>query len=150
MKQTGVGEIQPDNLAMGYQKLKSGELKEETANVLEMGTPSGGLESNIDDLLKLEKALRTGTLLKPRTLKLMITPYEKFGATPGWFVRRTPKGNMVFKDGGTGGYTSYFEFSPEHHDAVIMLRNAQGAAGMTLACNQILHEVCGTPLGTES
>ena len=46
MKQTGVGEIQPDNLAMGYQKLKSGELKEETANVLEMGTPSGGLESN--------------------------------------------------------------------------------------------------------
>ena len=82
-------------------------------------------------------------------MKLMTTPLPNFGSTPGWFCRTTPKGRVINKDGGTGGFTSYFEFVPEYGDAVIMLRNVQGAEGFQTTCNQILQDVCGIPLGKE-
>ncbi|HZL35329.1 MAG TPA: serine hydrolase domain-containing protein [Tepidisphaeraceae bacterium] len=146
MDHTGIGNLSPANHALGYERNKAGKLKESQANVVPMGTPSGGLESTIADLLKLDEALRTNTLLKPRAFKQMITPVEKFNATPGWFVRKAGKYTIVNKDGAAGGFSSLLSFVPGHGHAVIILRNMQGTGvSLTPVTNEIFHTACDLP-----
>jgi CubicO group peptidase (beta-lactamase class C family) len=145
MDRSGVGTIDPNNRAFGYRAVKGGKTIETEPDIESFGIPSGGLETTLSDLLKLEASFRTHTLLKPKFFKMMITPVET-GATPGWFSRTAGGATVISKNGASGGFSSFFTFVPGRGDAVIMLRNFQGGgAGIQGPSNDILASCCGIP-----
>jgi CubicO group peptidase (beta-lactamase class C family) len=146
MDHSGIGKISPGNHATGYDRDKNGKLTETEPDVIGFGIPSGGLETNLDDLLKLEASLRTNTLLKPRFFKMMITPFNGFNATPGWFTREPGGITVVSKNGAAGGFSSFLAFAPEREAAIIMLRNVKGKdIAIQGPSNAILDVCCGVP-----
>lgn len=146
MDRTGIGAIGPENHAIGYLQGKKGSMTEAEPDVVPFGIPSGGLETNLVDLLKLEASLRTHTLLKPRFFKMMIAPVPGCNATPGWFTRTVGGVTVVSKNGASGGFSSFLAFSPERRDAIVMLRNVQGKGiGIEGPSNAILEACCGIP-----
>jgi CubicO group peptidase (beta-lactamase class C family) len=146
MDHSGVGKISPENRATGYLRRQNGQMTEAEPDIASFGVPSGGLETSLADLLKLEASLRTNTLLKPRFFKLMITPVEGFTSTPGWFTRTAAGVTVVSKNGAAGGFSSFFSFVPDRGDAIIMLRNVQGKGlGIQGPSNAILDACCGIP-----
>lgn len=146
MDRSGIGTIDPNNRAFGYRAVKGGKTNETEPDIESFGIPSGGLETTLADLLKLEVSFRAHTLLKPRFFSMMITPAEGFGATPGWFSRTAGKTTVISKNGASGGFSSYFAFAPRRGDAIIMLRNFQGGgAGIQGPSNDILASCCGVP-----
>jgi CubicO group peptidase (beta-lactamase class C family) len=93
------------------------------------GVPSGGLESTLADLLKLEAALRDGRLLRPEATCQMWTPavppgtHYTWNFTPGW-QRRVAGGTLVIaKNGAVTGFTSMIQMVPSRGAAVILLWN---------------------------
>lgn len=146
MDRTGIGNLGPENHATGYRQNKNGQMNEDKPDIAALGVPSGGLETNLADLLKLEASLRTNTLLKPRFFNMMVTPVEGFGATPGWFTRKAAGVTVVSKNGASGGFSSFFSFVPGRGDAIVMLRNVQGKGmGIQGPSNSILEACCGIP-----
>jgi len=146
MDRSGIGTIDPNNRAFGYRAVKGGKTNETEPDIESFGIPSGGLETTLADLLKLEASFRTHALLKPKFFTMMITPAEGFGATPGWFWRAAGKTTVISKNGASGGFSSYFAFAPGRGDAIIMLRNFQGGgAGIQGPSNDILASCCGIP-----
>jgi CubicO group peptidase (beta-lactamase class C family) len=145
MNRTGIGDIDPNNHAFGYRQNKKGVIETEP-DTASFGIPSGGLETTLSDLLKLEASFRAHTLLKPRFFKMMITPIDGFDATPGWFSRKAGGTSVISKNGAAGGFSSFFTFVPDRGDALIMLRNFQGdGAGIQGPSNDILAGCCGIP-----
>lgn len=146
MTRSGIGKIDPANSATGYEGGENG-IHAVDAEVVPIGTPSGGLESTVNDLLKLGHALCQHRLLNPSVLHQMIAPYSPFNATPGWYARQTPQGPVVFKDGATGGYMSFMIFVPAQGHVAVVLRNLQKLkTPIAPLCNRILHVACGVPL----
>ncbi|HET6842258.1 MAG TPA: serine hydrolase domain-containing protein [Candidatus Angelobacter sp.] len=145
MDHTGIV-LDPDNHATGYRLDVNGDPAETDAQVLSFGIPSGGLATNVSDLLKLEDALRSHKMLRPKFMQEMVQPVKGFASTPGWFTRSSPSGLVVSKNGAAVGFSSFFSFVPDTGDAIIMLRNAQGKGiGIQGPSNQILHACCGVP-----
>jgi CubicO group peptidase (beta-lactamase class C family) len=152
MDHTGIV-LDPANHATGYDLDANGNPTETDAQVVSFGIPSGGLATNVSDLLKLEGALRSYKILRPRIMQEMIQPVKGFTSTPGWFTRSSPSGLVVSKNGAAVGFSSFFSFVPDAGDAIIMLRNAKGKGiGIQGPSNQILHACCGIPVygGKES
>ena len=146
MDHTGSGQISPENHATGYLQRRNGKMNESEPDIVAFGVPSGGLETNLADLLKLEASLRKNTLLRPRFLKMMIAPVEGFTATPGWFTRTAGDVTVISKNGASGGFSSFFSFVPDRGDAIIMLRNIQGkGVGIQGPSIAILNACCGIP-----
>jgi|SRR5579859_325889 len=146
MDHSGVGIISPENHATGYLQGENGQMTETEPKIASFGVPSGGLETNLADLLKFEASLRSHTLLKPQFFQQMITPVQGFGATPGWFTRKAGGVTVVSKNGAAGGFSSFFSFVPDSGHAVIMLRNVQGKGiGIQAPSNAILNACCGIP-----
>lgn len=152
MDHTGIV-LDPANHATGYRLDATGNPTEVDGQVLSFGIPSGGLATNVSDLLKLDEALRSHKILRPGIMQEMIQPVKGFTSTPGWFTRNSPSGLVVSKNGAAVGFSSFFSFVPDTGDAIIMLRNAQGKGiGIQGPGNQILHACCGIPVhgGKES
>ena len=146
MDHSGIGQIGVENSATGYLQSKNGGMTEDEPDIASFGVPSGGLKTNVADLLKLEASLRTHSLLRPQFFKMMVTPVEGFSSTPGWFTRTAAGVTVVSKNGAAGGFSSFFTFVPERGDAVIMLRNVQGKGiGIQGPSNEILNACCGIP-----
>ena len=148
MTRSGAGPIDTSgNGATGYEGGENG-IHPVKAEVLEIGTPSGGLTSTAADLLKLGRALNGHQLLGPAALTEMVTPYGHFISTPGWFARQTPKaGTVAFKDGATGGYMSFMTFVPAEGHVAVVLRNLQKLkTPVAPLCNQLLHLACGVAM----
>ena len=129
MNQTGGGgdlaSVSEDH-ASGY-VFTNGRLQPGVFDIQPFGWPSGGLYTTLSDLLKLEQALRTGTLLKPATFRQMIEKNSVGSGTPGWFAKKAAGVMLISKNGaGKMGFSSYFLFVPERGDALILLRTNIG------------------------
>lgn len=107
---------------------------------------AGGLRSTGDDLMRWTNALFNGRILKPDTLKLMITPGRlndgrttKLGMPEAWqkglnsdyamglFVTPTPRGTRISHSGDVEGFSTYLAHYPGSNVSVTMLLNSQSA-----------------------
>lgn len=101
------------------------------AKILSMTQPhaAGALVSSVDDLLKWNRALHEGKVLKSGTYQQMITPAGKavdgkygFGLT-----RDTVRGtDAISHGGGIFGFSSFLLYLPETDTSVAVLHNAIG------------------------
>jgi CubicO group peptidase (beta-lactamase class C family) len=95
------------------------------------GVPgAGALRSTANDLLSFlaaELSPQSAGLKSAMALQLSVTrptPVPNFLAGLGWFVRPSPAGAVPWKDGLTGGYSSYIGFDRSTGEGVAVLANA--------------------------
>ncbi len=107
--------------------------------------PSGHLQSTLNDLIKLYEAIRTGTLLKPKTYKLMVSRVNpNFSGTLGWFENRIKGISVVTKNGDAQGFHSVMSFVSGKGDAIIILWTSENPHGNGLfrVKNELLSRIC--------
>jgi CubicO group peptidase (beta-lactamase class C family) len=96
------------------------------------GVPSGGLESTLNDMLKLEAALWQQKLMKVGTYRQMWAPTVPPGRqhpwyfTPGWQRRVAAGTEVIAKNGAVTGFASMWQRLPGRGSAVILLWNLKG------------------------
>jgi len=100
------------------------------ARQLSMTQPhaAGALVSTVDDLLKWNRALHEGKVLKTASYRQMITPEGKAaadGAHYGYGIgRATLRGHdQLAHGGGIFGFTSYLTYLPDDDLSVVVLQN---------------------------
>lgn len=112
---------------------------------------AGALVSTIDDLLKWNRALHEGTLLKEAGYRAMVTPTGKavdndygFGIVPG-----TLRGEPVLEHGGgINGFNSYLLYVPGPDISVAVLQNTdnpQGMRGASAVARMLAAKAIGNP-----
>jgi CubicO group peptidase (beta-lactamase class C family) len=99
---------------------------------LHMTSADGGLVSNVDDLLKWNRALHEGRVLKRDSYRRMITSVGK--AVPEHYGfglwHATLRGHEVFSHSGwINGFTAYLLYMPQSHISVALLQNIDRAPG---------------------
>jgi CubicO group peptidase (beta-lactamase class C family) len=119
-------------------------------SVARYGIPSGGLVSNLADMLKLDSALRENRLMKPETRQMMYTmtipPHDEhpWKFTPGWQARIADGELVVAKNGMVVGYASMYQMVPRRGISVIMLWDLSGNQDdLWAATEEILFECFG-------
>jgi CubicO group peptidase (beta-lactamase class C family) len=150
MDHTGV-DLQSTDRATGYSDTPRGR-RAGGPEVAAYGTPSGGLQSTVADLLKLDAALREGRLLRPATVQAMFEPTVPPGSrhawsfTPGWLSRSGGGVQVVAKNGGVRGFHSMWQIVPSRGISVIMLWNLAGKGNDLWADTaQLLDDAFGIP-----
>ena len=126
-----------DQLAQGYQ-FKKGSF--EPVDYLRLNTPGcGGIFSSVNDMVKYVSALMNrgaledGQLVKPETLKMMMTSQldtdaRVFGMGFGFMLRYYGKYLSVRHGGGWPGFISEMTVVPEQKLAVIVFNNSSSSA----------------------
>lgn len=88
---------------------------------------AGGIRSTAEDMLLYAQA-QLGTATSPLNNDIQITHKPTFtkGATTvamGWHIIKPGDDELLFHNGGTGGYRSYLAVNPKKKFAVVMLSN---------------------------
>jgi serine-type D-Ala-D-Ala carboxypeptidase/endopeptidase len=92
---------------------------------------AGGLRSTVNDLLTFLAANLqfTSSPLAARLQTMQTvqvkTPDPTMAMAIGWHVLRQPGGNVIFHDGGTGGFRSFIGFVPQRGLGVVVLANSE-------------------------
>ncbi len=114
------------NRALGYAVTDSGVFNsDQSAYSAVLG--DGGIYSNLNDLLKWDRALYTNKLVSAEMLKKAFTPFkENYGF--GWRIDTYKGHKRVHHTGSTSGFRNVIQRFPEDHFTVIVLsnRNAPG------------------------
>jgi CubicO group peptidase (beta-lactamase class C family) len=96
---------------------------------------AGDINSNIEDVaqwLRLqlddgsfgdERLVSAANLAVTRTPKVSLT--DKLVYAMGWIVSMTPKGNVIWHNGGTSGFGAFIGFSPATHVGIVVLTNEE-------------------------
>lgn len=134
MKNSDFGKIDPDDVtrAIGYQRLKSGKLRDASRKNPIRGCPAGGSFSNADDLLRFSRAFRDGTLLRPETARLIST--RKLDLYPGigygYFCLDLSSKSLrrIGHDGGSEGVNAELWMYPDHRTTIVALANVDHGA----------------------
>ena len=121
--------------ASGYSPSGNGPLN---ADYVDMGIPSGAgaLYSTTEDLLKWQRGLFGGELLKPETVALMTAPSVE--AMPGSsyamgvLVTKDEDGTLIWHGGGIEGFNAFLAHDPERDITVAVLANINGGAANKL------------------
>ena len=97
------------------------------APYLDMSLPyaAGALYSTSEDLLRWERALFGGKVLKPASLEKMTTPFKGDYAL-GLVVRQVDGRRIVEHNGGINGFNTLLAYYPESHVTVVVLANLNG------------------------
>lgn len=113
--------------------------------------------STTSDLLSYDEALRSGKLLKPSTLKTMLSPAKlndgstvkadgEFGKASyalGWFVQADKANSMtVMHTGREPGFFSFFARDLKNNRTIIIIDNTEGQEFGT-ACKEVLNILSG-------
>lgn len=117
----------PDRLAIGYEKRYTDEgvvfLGEaRRPEEAEYGSPEAGAYSTARDLFRFAAALRSGSLLRPETVALLLSPKPELGA-PSWgygFDVHEERGAVGHGGTGAGASASLDMFLASGHTAVIL------------------------------
>jgi len=109
--------------ASGYSE-QSGSLQ--NAGFIDMSIPhaAGALYSTTADLLRWQRALYGGKLLKPESLQAMTTPNLEHYAF-GLGVQDGPEGKQYGHGGGIEGFRTLIGYRPAERISVIMLSNVE-------------------------
>lgn len=113
--------------ASGYTPVAGGAIV--NADYVDMSIPqgAGALYSTTHDLLKWEQGLFGGKLLKPESLRAMLTPYKNNYAL-GVGVTSADGKTLVAHTGGIEGFNTWMGYDPDSKLSVIVLANLNGAA----------------------
>jgi len=110
-----------NQVAIGYNQFG----KKDDYNSFETG--DGGIYSTVDDLLKWDKALYSGKLVKESTLDTAFTPAKVVeGKTTygfGWNITGTGEDKIVWHTGSTGGFRAFIERRLKDRITIVMLTN---------------------------
>ncbi|HEY8573586.1 serine hydrolase [Phenylobacterium sp.] len=109
---------------------------------------AGALRSTADDMLTfLEAAIgMKPSHLKPAfddQLKVRRQASPNMDVALGWHVARSPRGEIVWHNGRTGGYRSFMAFNPATREGVVVLTNAATLRG---GDDIGMHVLAGAPL----
>ena len=104
------------------------------ADYTDMTVPfaAGALYSTTEDLLRWEKGLFGGKLLKPESLAMMTTPFKNNYAF-GLEVRTVNGHKVINHSGGIQGFNTMVSYFPDDKLEVIVLSNINGAAPQDLS-----------------
>lgn len=116
-----------NNVALGH-LVKKGQWKEVTSHFRpgDYGLPSGGLQTTLNDFIKLSQALNGNKLLRPKNTNAMWVPYSsKLSNTPGWHSRLAGNEIVIHKGGGGTGIGSVCDYKivPSQKLYVIVMTN---------------------------
>ncbi|MCW5980427.1 MAG: beta-lactamase family protein [Bryobacteraceae bacterium] len=135
----GMDRIQPDdvfaiipNRARGYRLAPGGRTENcapaDTSNKI----PGGGLVGTAEDLVKFGLAVKTGKLLKPETVELMLAPQRlrngsetRYGL--GWSLYGDGKGRLIGHSGGQQGVSTMLLMDVDRGDVVAVMANLERA-----------------------
>jgi CubicO group peptidase (beta-lactamase class C family) len=98
--------------------------------------PAVGLKSTTQDLLTfIEAALgyRQTPLLGPMNAMLMLrkpTRYAGLELTLGWHVLSTSEREIMWDNGGTGGFRAFMGFAPKSKVGIVVLSNTENTTGI--------------------
>ena len=111
---------------------------------------AGALVSTVDDLLKWNRALHEGRLLKPENYRRMVTPVGKaadndygFGIFTGT-LRGEPQ---LWHGGGIPGFSSYLLYLPGSDTTVAVLYNADSGGPGMLGTGRIANQLAAYAIG---
>lgn len=101
----------------------------ENAGFIHMTIPqgAGALYSTTEDLLKWERGLFGGKLLKPASLEKMTTPFKQDYAF-GLAVQTTGGHKAIEHNGGIEGFNTMLAYYPDDKMTVVVLSNVNGNA----------------------
>lgn len=97
--------------------------------------PAGNLNSSVADMSRwLRLQLADGTfegkqivspdaLSQTRIAKVGITPTDAYGQ--GWALTQTPRGRVIWHNGGTNGFGAHVGFLPDYKVGIVILSNLQ-------------------------
>ena len=133
MRDTGVdnGVDVVENLASGY-RLQAGTLVH--ADFVDMRIPfaAGDMYSTSNDLARWEEGLYGGKLLRPDSLRRMITPgLGDFGL--GVIVKRDQGERVISHTGGIQGFVADLRYYPDRHIVVVVLSNTESKDTLALS-----------------
>ena len=117
------------NLATGYTKrYENGEIfwDNHQSNRILRGSPSGGLYSTIDDMLKFDDAIRSNKLLSPESSEVLFTGRPELNASfhsYGFFVSEGVAGRVASHQGDGSGVNCQFKMYLDSGYTVIVLSN---------------------------
>lgn len=95
---------------------------------------AGALYSTTRDLLKWERGLFGGRLLKPASLQKMITPFKKdYGC--GLFITTVNGHKRIEHGGGIQGFNAELVYWPDEQMTVVVLANLNGGAPSDIAAD---------------
>lgn len=100
--------------------------KLENAGFIDMSVPhaAGALYSTTSDLLRWQRALYEGKLLKPESLRAMTTPkFDEYAFGLG--VLDGPQGKQYGHGGGIEGFSTLVGYRPAERISVILLSNVE-------------------------
>jgi CubicO group peptidase (beta-lactamase class C family) len=106
------------------------------AGYVDMTVPyaAGGLYSTTRDLLKWERSLLGGRLLKPASLQKMITPFKNdYGC--GLSITTVNGRKSIEHGGGIQGFNSELVYWPDEQMTVVVLANLNGSAPSDIAAD---------------
>jgi CubicO group peptidase (beta-lactamase class C family) len=110
---------------------------------------AGALRSDADDILTfLEAEIGFGSRALAAPMEAQLRPRRPTGIPNtdialAWHITTTPKGPIVWHNGGTGGYRTIMAFDPKARVGVVVLSDASTPAG---ADDIAFHILAGTPL----
>ena len=133
MRDTGVdnGTDVVENLASGY-RLQAGTLVH--AEFVDMRIPfaAGDMYSTAGDLARWEEGLYGGKLMRPDSLKRMITPgIGDFGL--GVVAQQVQGERVISHTGGIQGFVADLRYYPDQGIAVVVLSNTESKETLTLS-----------------
>jgi CubicO group peptidase (beta-lactamase class C family) len=113
------------NRAYGY-TLKEDKLIKKDQSRYSYLLGDGGVYSSVEDFYKWDQALYTSKLVKPETLKEIMTESSKEGDIPygyGWYLQEKYGTCCVWHSGGTSGFSTYYARYPKEKFSVILFAN---------------------------
>jgi len=123
------------------------------ARQLSMTQPhaAGALVSTVDDLLKWNRALHEGKVLKTASYQQMITPEGKAaegGTHYGYGIgRATLRGHdQLAHGGGIFGFSSYLTYLPDDDLSIVMLQNTD-SEGAHRGTAELAHKLAAVAIG---
>jgi CubicO group peptidase (beta-lactamase class C family) len=129
MTETSVANLEDivPNRAIGYVKDSLGRFKT-NAYYLVPFIASAGIQTTAGDLLKFDRALTEGKLLKPSTLERMGEPYLERNWGTVWRLDEFDGRKVLYHGGETAGVSAMYRRYPEDGTTLIILSNYHRAA----------------------
>ncbi len=147
-----------DGLAQGYE-FKKGQFKPIPYQRVIVG-PAGSVFSTVNEMTLYAAALMNGgsnlhgTVLKPETLDLMMTPQisgetPSFGMGLAFILPRYGGHRIAWHNGGWPGFTSAMYVAPDDKLGVLVFTNCSNPAPDILAV-ELMHRLLGVPTPAEA
>jgi serine beta-lactamase-like protein LACTB, mitochondrial len=125
------------NRARGYQRTPGGAVINSALSDTSNRIPGGGLVATADDVARFAVALQSGALLKPETVKLMLTRQKLKNGTPtgfglGFVLGAHRRHREIYHLGGQPRVSTLLYMRPDEGLVVVLLTNLEGVGNPLL------------------